>query len=207
MQLINFKDMFNKIKVYVQLLNPGCHIYENPKGDMFDLRAGESVDLGCPQTGERYKVDSDYFRDTHFENKLIPLGVRIKLPAGCRANVLPRSGTYKKYHVILANSEGVIDNCFNGPRDQWLANYIALDKTHIEGPRPAYEKDYLDKNLTIIDGYVQGERIAQFEVVLSQKATFWQKVKWFFSNGVELVYVDNIDTIESRGGFNSSGVK
>ena len=50
------------------------------------------------------------------------------------------------------------------------------------------------------------DRICQFEVVPSQKATFWQKLKWFFSNGIKLVEVDSLNN-EARGGFGSSGVK
>lgn len=199
--------LFPKLKIYVQLLDKGCHIYENPKGDMFDLRSAQTVDLKCPQTGERYKKGEEYYRDTHFDSCLINLGVRIKLPDGCRANVPPRSGTFKNFHVLLTNSIGIIDNCYQGPNDQWKANFIAMDTCHIEGSRPAYEKDYLNEELTIIDGYVQGDRVCQFEVVLSQKATVWQKIKWFLHSGVKIVYVDNLDTVVDRGGFSSSGVK
>ena len=199
--------IFPKMKVYVQLLNKGCHIYENPKGDLFDLRAGQTVDMHCPQVDERYKKDGEYYRDAHFTSTLIPLGVRILMPKGCKANVYPRSGTYKNYNVLLTNSVGQIDWAYNGPKDEWKVNYVALGPCHIEGPRPAYESDYLDNNLTIIDGYVQGDRIAQFEVVLSQKATLWQKLKWLFSKGIEIVYVDNIEGVTDRGGFSSSGVK
>ncbi len=50
------------------------------------------------------------------------------------------------------------------------------------------------------------DRIAQFEVVPSQKATWWQKLKWLFSSGVKLVKVDNLQE-NSRGGFGSTGTK
>lgn len=200
-------SIFPKLKIYVQLLNPGCHIYENPKGDMFDLRAATTVDMKCPQTGERYKVGTEYFRDTHFENTIVPLGVRILMPNGFRGTVPVRSGTYNKFKAFLANGFGVIDHPYNGPEDEWKANLIALDTCHIDGPREATEEDYLNEDLTIINGIVQGDRIAQFEITLSQKATFGQKLKWLFSSGVEIVYVDNIDTLVNRGGFNSSGIK
>ena len=51
-----------------------------------------------------------------------------------------------------------------------------------------------------------GDRICQFRIQLSQKATFWQKLKWLFSSGIELVEVDNLNN-KSRGGFGSTGIK
>ena len=52
----------------------------------------------------------------------------------------------------------------------------------------------------------KGDRICQFRIQLSQKATFWQKLKWLFSSGIELVEVDSLNN-KSRGGFGSTGVK
>lgn len=50
----------------------------------------------------------------------------------------------------------------------------------------------------------KGDRICQFRIQLSQKATFWQKIKWLLSSGVELVKVDNLSSV-NRGGFGSTG--
>ena len=68
--------------------------------------------------------------------------------------------------------------------DEWKFPAIAIRETTIE----------------------EGTRICQFRIQLSQKATFWQKLKWFFSNGIKLVEVDSLNN-EARGGFGSSGVK
>ena len=46
----------------------------------------------------------------------------------------------------------------------------------------------------------KGERICQFRVQLSQKATRWQKLKWLLSGPMKLVRVDRLDN-EPRGGF------
>ena len=51
-----------------------------------------------------------------------------------------------------------------------------------------------------------GDRICQFRIQLSQKATLWQKIKWLLSSGIELVEVDNLNN-EDRGGFGTSGIK
>lgn len=83
------------------------------KGDLIDLRAAETVEM---KKGE--------FR-------LISLGVGMKLPKGYKANVYPRSSTYKNFGIILANSVGQIDNSFCGDNDCWKFPAIAMRDTII----------------------------------------------------------------------------
>lgn len=83
------------------------------KGDLIDLRATETVEMKA----------GDF--------KLIPLGVGMKLPNGYKANVYPRSSTYKNFGIILANSVGQIDNSYSGDNDQWHFPAIALRDTVI----------------------------------------------------------------------------
>lgn len=80
---------------------------------MIDLRAAETVKM---KKGEY---------------KLIPLGVGMILPEGYKANIYPRSSTYKNFGVILANSVGQIDNSYSGDTDQWHFPAIALRDTVI----------------------------------------------------------------------------
>lgn len=82
-------------------------------GDLIDLRAAETVEMKAG------------------EYKLIPLGVGMKLPDGFKANVYPRSSTYKNFGIILANSVGQIDNSYSGDNDQWMFPAIALRDTVI----------------------------------------------------------------------------
>ena len=83
------------------------------KGDWIDLRAAADVTL---KKGEY---------------ALIPLGVGMILPKGYEAHVAPRSSTYKHFKIILANSMGIIDNCYCGDNDQWHFPAIALENTVI----------------------------------------------------------------------------
>ena len=83
------------------------------KGDLIDLRAAE--------TAEMKKGDF----------KLIKLGVGMKLPDGYKANLYPRSSTYKNFGIILANSVGQIDNSYSGDSDEWKFPAIALRDTVI----------------------------------------------------------------------------
>lgn len=50
----------------------------------------------------------------------------------------------------------------------------------------------------------KGTRIAQFRVQLSQKATWWQKLKWLFNSSVKIEQVDSLGN-PSRSGFGSTG--
>lgn len=84
------------------------------KGDLIDLRVAEDVDL---KKGE---------------HKLVSLGIGMKLPEGYEAYIYPRSSTYGKYGVILANSVGVVDEKYCGESDVWKASLIALRDTHID---------------------------------------------------------------------------
>lgn len=123
------------------------------------------------------------------DSGMINLGVAMQLPEGYEALVLPRSSTFKKYGIILVNSCGVIDNSYCGNNDFWQFPYFALRDGSIK-----IDKEHKDM------------RICQFRIQLSQKATFWQKLKWLFSSGIELEQVDNL-TSSNRGGFGSTDNK
>lgn len=83
------------------------------KGDLIDLRAAETVEM----------KKGDF--------RLIPLGVGMKLPDGYKANIYPRSSTYKNFGIIQANSVGQIDNSYSGDADEWRFPAIALRNTVI----------------------------------------------------------------------------
>lgn len=109
------------------------------------------------------------------------LGVAMELPKGMIARVYSRSSTPSKYNVQIANSIGIIDNTYNGDEDEWKAPLLAIKATTIP----------------------KGTRICQFEIVPSQFATAWQKLKWVFNNKVELVQVDHLGN-DNRGGIGST---
>ena len=97
-------------------------------GDWIDLRCAEDVTM---KAGE--------FR-------MIPLGVAMELPQGYEALVAPRSSTFKKYGIILANSLGIIDESYKGDNDEW--NFLA----------------YAVRDTTI----QKDERICQFRIIEHQ---------------------------------------
>lgn len=107
------------------------------KGDLIDLRAAE--------TAEMKKGDF----------KLIKLGVGMKLPDGYKANLYPRSSTYKNFGIILANSVGQIDNSYSGDSDEWKFSAIALRDTVIH----------------------KNDRICQFEIQKIQPEITFEEVE------------------------------
>lgn len=158
------------------------------KGEWIDLRASEDVVMKAPQaqTLKKTIVDGETisYRDVEFDTKRIPLGIAMQLPKGYEAVVLPRSGTFDNFGITMSNSEGVIDNSYCGDNDEWKFGAIAFRHTNI------YE----------------GDRICQFRIQLSQKATMWQKIKWLFSSKINLVEVEHLGN-DDRCGFSSTGVK
>lgn len=178
-----------KLKIKVKRLNMLIDLPEViKKGEWVDLRSSQYVSMHAPQAGilKRHKVDGkeESHRDVEFDFKLIPLGVAMQLPKGFEAVVLPRSSTYKKFGIIQANHMGVIDNSYCGNDDEWKYPVIALRDTFIN----------------------EGDRICQFRIQLSHKATMWQKLKWLFSSGIKIVEVESLDD-NNRGGFCTTGVK
>ena len=77
-----------KIKYFNDDLTRLEYIGGEKRSNWIDLRAAETVDM---KKGE--------FR-------LIPLGVAMELPEGYEAHVVPRSSTFKNYHIIQTNSLG-----------------------------------------------------------------------------------------------------
>lgn len=181
------------------------------KGDYIDLRAAETVSFRAPYVG-KLKKDTETKEGYHeviFDIKTIKLGVAIGLPAGYKALLVNRSSTGKGMRISLINGYGVIDGPnpigFVGDDDEWRFPAIAWGNTTILGPHDEALKDKEGNVIKNNEGEVLvkpvgGERFCQFEVVLSQKATFWQKFKHLFYRGIEIVEVDHLDAPNRGGG-------
>lgn len=94
--------------------------YPERHGAMFDLAASEDVKL------------------REGEVKVIPLGIRMKLPDGYFGLVVPRSSTCLKYGIIMANSVGIIEPDYAGNNDVWgFVAYAVRDTVICKGTRIA----------------------------------------------------------------------
>lgn len=177
-----------KQKILIKRLNKNIELPNTIKiGDWVDLRAAETIKFRAPQSGtlktRTVNGEEEKYRNVSCDFQLMPLGIAMKLPEGFEALVAARSSLPKGFGVFLGNSIGIIDNSYCGNEDEWKVPLIALRDTTIK----------------------EGERICQFRIQLSQKATVWQKIKWLFSSGIELIEVDELPAKNSRGGFGSSG--
>lgn len=103
-----------KKKIKIKYLRDSFPIYSISNGDWIDLRAAETVKM----------IAGEY--------KLIPLGVAMELPKGYEAIIAPRSSTFNKYGILLANSLGVIDESYKGDGDEWHFPAFATRNTVIE---------------------------------------------------------------------------
>ncbi len=139
----------------------------NSKGEWIDLRLAE---------------------DTHLsqgEFKILSLGVRMQIPEGFEAHIVPRSSTFKNFKILQVNSQGVIDHSYSGEKDVWGFPALAMEAVAIK----------------------KNTRICQFRIMPSQFATKEQKYHWLTCDGIELVEEEWLKGNEnSRGGFGSTGV-
>lgn len=68
--------------------------------------------------------------------KYIPLGFSCQLPRGYEAYLEPRSSTFKRWGLQMANEMGIFDESFCGNDDQWMFPAIATrDVTIPKGTR------------------------------------------------------------------------
>lgn len=165
------------MKIKVKYHNTRCKFDFISKGEWIDLRASGMTVFDGPHVSE---LDGKVI----FDYQLIPLGFAMELPKDFEALVNPRSGTFKNYCIMMTNSQGIIDSTYCGNNDQWMFPAIAFKSRTIN----------------------EGERICQFRIQPSQKASIWTKIKWLFTNKIEFVEVDDLQNA-NRGGFSSTGVK
>lgn len=158
------------------------------KGEYIDLHSSETISFKAPQSGTLKKVKvgnkEESFRNVTFDTGLIPLGVAMQLPKGFEAIVVPRSSTFRTWGLIQTNSMGIIDNSYCGNTDEWKFPVLATKETTV----------------------ANGDRVCQFRIQLSQKATLWQKLKWLLSSGIEIKETPYLES-KSREGFGSTGIR
>jgi dUTP pyrophosphatase len=108
---ITIPGIFKAVKI--RYTKPVSKIKQIKNGDWIDLRCAEDVSMKA----------GDF--------QIIPLGVAMQLPEGCEALVAPRSSTFKKYGIIMANSLGIIDESYCGNDDEWGFPAYAVHSTFI----------------------------------------------------------------------------
>ncbi len=108
----------------VRIINRSRHplpSYATPQSAGLDLRAN----LDAPVTLRP------------LERRLISTGLSVALPAGCEAQIRPRSGLALKHGVTLLNTPGTIDADYRGEIGVIMVNLSADDFTVRDGDRIA----------------------------------------------------------------------
>lgn len=126
------------------------------------------------------------------ETKLIPIGIKVAIPAGYELQVRPKSGRCLKSKLRIANTPGTIDA---GYRDE-----IGIIVDNIEPFIKEAKMDDTGRLYEVLFGsnYTigKGEKFAQLVLCEVPKAAFYQ--------------VESVSAIENdgrAGGFGSTGVK
>lgn len=110
------------------MYHEGAHKLESHKGGWYDLAVPQDIELKAG------------------EFKIIPFNISVKMPDGYEGYILPRSSTFKKYGILQANGQGVVENSYCGSEDIWGMPVYATRDVKIE----------------------DGTRIAQFRIQLEQ---------------------------------------
>lgn len=63
---------------------------------------------------------------------IFKLGFALELPKGKELHLLPRSGTFRKYGLLLTNSMGIGDDTYIGDNDEYLAMMYATRNAKVE---------------------------------------------------------------------------
>jgi dUTP pyrophosphatase len=126
------------------------------------------------------------------ETKLIPIGIKVAIPAGYELQVRPKSGRCLKSKLRIANTPGTIDA---GYRDE-----IGIIVDNIEPFIKEAKMDSTGRLYEVLFGSShtigKGEKFAQLVLCEVPKAAFYQ--------------VESVGAIENdgrSGGFGSTGVK
>ena len=126
--MIYLEERLTKKKIEIKYFNGTKELRKIDVGDWIDLSAAGNVNL---KAGEYC---------------LIRLGVAMKLPKGYEAIIVPRSSTFKKYHLFQTNGVGIIDGSYCVDNDEWCMPVMAVKNTVI----------------------LQGDRICQFRIQKKQ---------------------------------------
>lgn len=109
------------------------------------------------QTERGNWIDTYVYEDTAMKKgdfKYISLGFACQLPDGYEAYIEPRSSTFKRWGIQMANEMGIVDSLFRADSDIWMFPAIAT-------------RDIL---------IPKGTRICQFRIQKSQPRIIFEEV-------------------------------
>lgn len=95
--------------------------------DNFPTTIEESIgyELSMNSWSQKVEDNGTYIRYNTGDVLLIGLGFAMGLPKGKECHIAPRSGTFRKYGLLLTNSVGIVDDSYIGDSDEYLAMMYA----------------------------------------------------------------------------------
>lgn len=126
---------------------------------------------------EKVKIQKDFITlmsrqgvilQSQYEPKKIPLGVAIKLPKYCYAEMIAHEDFVSRHNATFVSHLNIIDS--DSMKQEWKVDVRGISITPIEIPA--------------------NTNVAKFRVVLQKNAPLWAKIKWFFDRKIEIVFVD-----------------
>ena len=142
------------------------HEYEDVSGDRVTVLREDALKLDVRFTRDPYKIerhggwiDLQCAQDTLImpqKATVVPLGVNIRVPEGYETIMAPRSSTFLKHGILMANSIGIIDQDYCGN----------LDELGMVAFNPTCKPVAVEKGL----------RICQFKVVRAMPDVFFNFV-------------------------------
>lgn len=161
------------MKIKINVLNDKCRPKKTTKQQWIDLYSAKSFVIDKKVKNETYNND-----DVFCFGK-IPLGVTMKIPKGYEIVINTKDSTYQKFKLLIPSG-----NIYYHDKE---------DNKNIEQNEKIIENDSYEwhipficltnKKITINEG----DKIAQFKIQLSQKATILQKIKWVFTNKINFI--------------------
>lgn len=104
-----------KVRYHHEIYGEFDHIKKIEQGDFIDLRCAKDTNI---KPGEF---------------KLIPLGISVEIPKGYYMELVPRSSTFKNFHILQANSIGIIDESYCGDDDLlFFPAYCPYDNSDVD---------------------------------------------------------------------------
>lgn len=166
--------MFKK-KVKLKIDVAHCDIRNNEYGNWIDLANKKDLHMLGPIVST--ESISKYLK-VKYTPILMDLGIAMTLPKHYRAEIKPRSSTFKRWGILLTNSVGEIEANYS---ENWLANVLPT------------------RDVTI----PKGTRLFQFQISLKPNAPWYMKIADLFTSKITFEVVDNLTT--NRSGFGSTG--
>ena len=149
------------------------------------------------------------------EFKLVDTGVSIRVPEGYKADLKPRSSTFKNFGIIQTNSVGLIDYTFSGKNDRiMMPVFMPITSDDINKAFGNFIHNVFSQDSANTSGKTEKEIIADLSNVITRSITIPKGTRLCQLEILKASDIDELISIpesewnfDDRGGFGSTGTK